>query len=75
MLSTDETDEAPRTFKETEYGPAISQLGSLAASLGGLDALVFTAGIGENSAMIRRRVCRAASWLGVELDEDANLID
>ena len=48
------------------------QLGSAAASLGGLDALVFTAGIGENSALIRRRVCRAASWLGVELDEAAN---
>ena len=49
------------------------QLGSLAASLGGLDALIFTAGIGENSAMIRRRVCQDTAWLGVELDEDANL--
>ena len=48
------------------------QLGSLAASLGGLDALVFTAGIGENGAMIRRRVCRDAAWLGIALDEDAN---
>ena len=48
------------------------QLGSLAASLGGLDALVFTAGIGENSAMIRRRVCRDAAWIGLGLDEDAN---
>ena len=48
------------------------QLGSLAASLGGLDALVFTAGIGENSAMIRRQVCQDAAWLGIELDEDAN---
>ena len=51
------------------------QLGSLAASLGGLDALVFTAGIGENSAMIRCRVCRDAAWLGVELDDDANQAD
>ena len=48
------------------------QLGSLAASLGGLDALVFTAGIGENSASLRRRVCQDAAWLGVALDEDAN---
>ena len=48
------------------------ELGRLAASLGGLDALVFTAGIGENSAMIRHRVCRDAGWLGVALDEDAN---
>jgi len=49
------------------------QLGSLAASLGGLDALVFTAGIGENSALIRQRVCRDAAWLDVALDEDQNL--
>jgi acetate kinase len=48
------------------------ELGSLAAALGGLDAIVFTAGIGENSAAIRSRVCRDAAWLGVELDEDAN---
>ena len=48
------------------------ELGSLAAALGGLDALVFTAGIGENSAEIRARVCRSAAWLGVELDESAN---
>ena len=48
------------------------QLGSMAASLGGLDALVFTAGIGENSACIRRRVCEDAAWLGVALDEEAN---
>jgi acetate kinase len=48
------------------------QLGSLAAALGGLDALVFTAGIGENSASIRRRVCEGAAWLGVELDDQAN---
>ncbi|MFZ2294282.1 MAG: acetate/propionate family kinase, partial [Polaromonas sp.] len=48
------------------------ELGSLAASLGGLDALVFTAGIGENGATIRRRVCQDAAWLGIELDEDAN---
>ena len=48
------------------------QLGGLAASLGGLEALVFTAGIGENSASLRRRVCEDAAWLGVALDVDAN---
>ena len=48
------------------------ELGSLAAALGGLDTLVFTGGIGENSASIRARICRDASWLGVALDEDAN---
>jgi acetate kinase len=49
------------------------ELGALAAMLGGLDALVFTAGIGEHSTMIRQRVCRDAAWLGVELDQAANL--
>lgn len=48
------------------------ELGSLAAALGGLDALVFTAGIGENAPFIRSRVCRDAAWLGVEIDETAN---
>ena len=48
------------------------ELGSLAAALGGLDAIVFTAGIGENAAAIRARVCRDAAWLGVELDVAAN---
>jgi acetate kinase len=49
------------------------ELGSLAAALGGLDALVFTGGIGENAATIRERVCRAAHWLGLEFDEKANV--
>jgi acetate kinase len=48
------------------------ELGSLAAALGGLDALIFTGGIGEHAAPIRARVCRDAAWLGITLDEDAN---
>lgn len=48
------------------------ELGSLAAALGGVDALVFTGGIGENAAAIRERVCRDAEWLGVKLDAAAN---
>lgn len=48
------------------------ELGSLSAALHGLDAIVFTGGIGENAAIIRSRICRDASWLGVELDEAAN---
>jgi acetate kinase len=48
------------------------ELGSLAAALGGLDAVVFTGGIGENAASIRARVCRDAAWLGLELDDAAN---
>lgn len=48
------------------------EIGALAAALGGLDALVFTAGIGENSAEIRRRVCAASTWLGIAVDAQAN---
>lgn len=48
------------------------ELGSLAAALGGLDALVFTGGIGEHASVIRERVCRNAAWLGVSLDAAAN---
>jgi acetate kinase len=48
------------------------ELGSLAAALGGLDALVFTAGIGEHAPEIRSRVCAQAAWLGLEIDETAN---
>ncbi|TDH37904.1 acetate/propionate family kinase [Pseudohoeflea suaedae] len=48
------------------------EIGSLAATLGGIDALVFTAGIGEHSPDIRRRICASASWLGIEWDDDLN---
>ena len=48
------------------------ELGSLAAALNGLDALVFTAGIGEHAPEIRRRVCTESAWLGLEIDVAAN---
>jgi acetate kinase len=51
---------------------AAKDIGALTAALGGLDGLVFTAGIGENSAEIRRRICEASAWLGIELDPAAN---
>ncbi|HET6978928.1 MAG TPA: acetate/propionate family kinase [Pyrinomonadaceae bacterium] len=51
---------------------AAKEIGALAAVLGGIDALVFTAGIGENSPEIRKRICESSAWLGVELDEAAN---
>jgi acetate kinase len=51
---------------------AARELGSLAAALGGLDALVFTAGIGERAAPVRAMICEQSRWLGVELDETAN---
>ena len=48
------------------------EVGGLAAALGGLDALVFTAGIGENDAALRERVCDTLQWLGVAIDPRAN---
>jgi acetate kinase len=51
---------------------AAKEIGALTAVLGGLDGLVFTAGIGENSPEIRQRICKASAWLGIELDEAAN---
>jgi acetate kinase len=48
------------------------ELGSLVAALGGVDALVFTGGIGEHAAPIRERVCHDAEWLGLRLDLGAN---
>jgi acetate kinase len=50
----------------------VQEIGAMAAALGGMDALVFTGGIGENSSEIRHRVCAALSWLGVGLDESLN---
>ena len=50
----------------------IREIGSLAAAIGGIDALVFTGGIGEHAAEIRRRVCERLDWLGAELDGTAN---
>ncbi len=44
----------------------------MAAALGGIDGLVFTAGIGENSTEIRQRICESSAWLGIELDPQAN---
>jgi acetate kinase len=51
---------------------AAREIGALTAVLGGIDGIVFTAGIGEHSAEIRRRICEASAWLGLELDSAAN---
>jgi acetate kinase len=51
------------------------ELGSLAAALGGLDALVFTGGIGEHAAPVRAQVCELAVWLGVRLNNETNKND
>jgi acetate kinase len=51
---------------------AAKEIGALASVLRGIDGLVFTAGIGENSPAIRAKICAACEWLGIQLDEEAN---
>src|SRR5262249_11388272 len=65
---------APLAAEAIEYFVyrCVREIGSLTAALGGLDALIFTAGIGENSPAIRERICRGCGWLGIELDAEAN---
>lgn len=48
------------------------EIGALAAVLGGLDALIFTGGIGENAALLRERICNACGWLGIDVDAARN---
>ena len=50
----------------------VKTIGAMAATLGGIDALVFTAGVGEGSPEIRKRVCEKLKFLGLELDSAAN---
>lgn len=52
---------------------AARELASLVSTINGLDAIVFTAGIGENSALIRAQICAQLTWLGVAIDSNANL--
>jgi acetate kinase len=70
LLNSDEP--AARLAIEYFVYRAAKEIGALAATLGGIDGMVFTAGIGENSAEIRARICEASSWLGVDLDHTAN---
>jgi acetate kinase len=51
---------------------AVRHIGSLAAALGGIDGLVFTAGVGENAIPVRRAIATGCAWLGLALDDDAN---
>lgn len=51
---------------------ACTQIGSMAASLGGVDAIVFAGGIGEHAVPVRKGICEGCAWLGLVLDEDAN---
>ena len=70
-----EASELPEAKEAIEYyvREVKREIGALAALMAGLDVLVFTGGIGENSTMIRSRILREMSWIGIELDESSNL--
>lgn len=68
----DSSDPRAREAIELFVFRIVREIGGLASSLGGLDALVFTAGIGEHSPEIRRRVCEGVRWLGIDIDHAAN---
>lgn len=70
LLASDEPD--ARLAVDYFVYRAAKEIGALAAVLGGIDGLVFTAGIGENSAEIRRRICEASAWIGIDVDAAAN---
>ncbi len=70
LLASD-SDEAAAAVELLVYR-IVREIGSIAAALGGIDALVFTGGIGENSPEIRQRVCRRLAWWGLDLDDTAN---
>lgn len=70
-LENSDTPEAQRAIAYFTFR-ARRELGSLTAVLGGLDAVVFTGGIGENSGLVRSQICADMGWLGIELDAEAN---
>ena len=74
VLIQNQTAEAKQAIDYLVYS-IVYFAGAYTALLGGLDAMVFTAGIGENAAPIRAAVCQHLAWLGLELDEDANATD
>jgi acetate kinase len=65
---------APEAAEAVEYFcyRIARELGSLSAALGGLDALVFTGGIGEHAAPVRARICELSGWFGIAIDPNAN---
>ncbi|MDO5641764.1 MAG: acetate/propionate family kinase [Paracoccus sp. (in: a-proteobacteria)] len=69
-----EASDAPEAAEAIAYFTAHAgqALGTMAAALGGIDALVFCGGIGENSRLIRARICEGAAWMGIEIDHSRN---
>jgi acetate kinase len=73
-MRTLEASDSPAAARAIDYFVyrARLELGAMAAALGGIDALVFCGGIGENSPRIRRLICEHQAWIGIDLDQAAN---
>ncbi len=72
LLEVEQTNPRARAALELYVRRIVREIGALTAVLGGLDMLAFTAGVGENSAVLRERICAALGWLGMDIDGDAN---
>jgi acetate kinase len=72
LLKAERTNPRARAALDLYVRRIVREIGALTAVLGGLDMLAFTAGVGEHSAVLRERICRALGWLGVEIDGAAN---
>jgi len=72
LLAVESTHARARLALELYVRRIVREIGSLAAVLGGLDMLAFTAGVGEKSAVLRERICASFGWLGLNIDADAN---
>lgn len=72
LLAKEATDDRAKVAVEIFVDRIVQYIGAYTAQLNGLDTLVFTAGIGENEAPIRQRVCQSLGYLGIEIDEAAN---
>lgn len=75
LLDAEAVDPRARAALALYVRRIVREIGALAAVLGGIDMLVFTAGVGEHSSILRQRICAALDWLGVQLDGDANRAD
>jgi acetate kinase len=72
LLEAEARNPRARAALELYVRRIVREIGALAAVLGGLDLLAFTAGVGEHSAVLRSRICGALGWLGLDLDDEAN---
>lgn len=72
LLAAESRDPLARAALELYVRRVVREIGALTAVLGGLDMIAFTAGVGEHSAEIRKRICAAFDWLGVQIDDAAN---